>query len=143
MAKRIDLASLITEASIKDPLLQQVIKLQRTTSKVFKNTADNVNIPPRDRAGLLNAFGDINDQIEALGSAIEMNVTERAQMKEVDTYHIDDSTFERMDGLVPQSALQSLVVAIQSIIRSLKEEGFEDDEIFDYVLANVKMLDRN
>ena len=139
MAKRIDLASLITEASIKDPLLQQVIKLQRTTSKVFKNTADNVNIPPRDRAGLLNAFGDINDQIEALGSAIEMNVTERAQMKEVSTYHI---TFERMDGLVPQSALQSLVVAIQSIIRSLKEEGFEDDEIFDYVLANVQMLGR-
>ena len=71
-----------------------------------------------------------------------MNVTERAQMKEVSTYHIDDSTFERMDGLVPQSALQSLVVAIQSIIRSLKEEGFEDDEIFDYVLANVQMLGR-
>jgi hypothetical protein len=47
-----------------------------------------------------------------------------------------------MDGLVPQSALQSLVVAIQSIIRSLKEEGFEDDEIFDYVLANVQMLGR-
>jgi hypothetical protein len=143
MAKRIELSSLITEASIKDPLLQQVIRLQRTASKVFKNSADNINIPPRDRAGLLNAFGDLNDQIEALGSAIEMNVTERAQMKEVDTYHIDDSTFERMDGLVPQSALQALVVAIQSIIRSLKEEGFEDDEIFDYVLANVQMLDRN
>ena len=142
MAKRIELASLITEASIKDPLLQQVIRLQRTATKIFKNTADNINIPPRDRAGLLNAFGDLNDQIEQLGSAIEMNVTERAQVKEVDTYHIDDSTFERMDGLVPQAALQSLVNAIETIIRSLKEEGFEDDEIFDYVLANVKMLDR-
>jgi hypothetical protein len=142
MAKRIELSSLITEASIKDPLLQQVIKLQRTATRLFKNTADNINIPPRDRSGLLNAFGELNDQIEALGSAIEMNVTERTQMKEVDTYHIDDNTFERMDGLVPQSALQSLVVAIQSIIRSLKEEGFEDDEIFDYVLANVQMLGR-
>ena len=142
MAKRIDLASLITEASIKDPLLQQVIRLQRTATKIFKNTADNINIPPRDRAGLLNAFGDLNDQIEQLGSAIEMNVNERTQVKEVDTYVISDETFERMDGLVPQSALQALVGAIQAIIRSLREEGFEDDEIFDYVLANVKMLDR-
>jgi hypothetical protein len=48
-----------------------------------------------------------------------------------------------MDGLVSQTALKALVAAIQSIIRSLKEEGFEDDEIFDYVLANVKMLDIN
>ena len=142
MAKRIDLASLITEASIKDPLLQQVIRLQRTATKIFKNTADNINIPPRDRAGLLNAFGDLNDQIEQLGSAIEMNVTERAQVKEANTYSISDETFERMDGLVNQASLRLLVQAIETIIRDLKEEGFEDDEIFDYVLANVKMLDR-
>ena len=56
MAKRIELSSLITEASIKDPLLQQVIRLQRTATRLFKNTADNINIPPRDRSGLLNAF---------------------------------------------------------------------------------------
>jgi hypothetical protein len=142
MAKKLEL-SLLAEASVKDPLLQQVMKLSRLTRKVFKNTADNINIPPRDRAGLLNAFGEINDAIEDLGSAIEINVNERAQMSEVDTYHIDDSTYERMDGLVSQTALKALVAAIQSIIRSLKEEGFEDDEIFDYVLANVKMLDRN
>ena len=142
MAKKLEL-SLLAEASVKDPLLQQVMKLSRLTRKVFKNTADNTNIPPRDRAGLLNAFGEINDAVEDLGSAIEINVNERAQMSEVDTYHIDDSTYERMDGLVSQTALKALVAAIQSIIRSLKEEGFEDDEIFDYVLANVKMLDRS
>jgi hypothetical protein len=142
MAKKLEL-SLLAEASVKDPLLQQVMKLSRLTRKVFKNTADNINIPPRDRAGLLNVFGEINDAIEDLGSAIEINVNERAQMSEVDTYHIDDSTYERMDGLVSQTALKALVAAIQSIIRSLKEEGFEDDEIFDYVLANVKMLDIN
>ena len=141
MAKKLEL-SLLAEASVKDPLLQQVMKLSRLTRKVFKNTADNINIPPRDRAGLLNAFGEINDAVEDLGSAIEMNVNERAQIKEVDTYYIDDSTFEKMDGLVSQEALRDLVTAIQAIIRSLKEENFDDDEIFDYVLANVKMLDR-
>ncbi len=78
MAKRIDLASLITEASIKDPLLQQVIRLQRTATKIFKNTADNINIPPRDRAGLLNAFGDLNDQIEQLGSALRASAHAQA-----------------------------------------------------------------
>ena len=141
MAIKLEL-SLLAEASVKDPLLQQVMKLSRLTRKVFKNTADNINIPPRDRSGLLNAFGEINDAVEDLGAAIEMNVNERAQMKEVDTYYIDDTTFEKMDGLVNQEALRDLVTAIQAIIRSLKEENFEDDEIFDYVLANVKMLDR-
>lgn len=141
MAKKLEL-SLLAEGSVKDPLLQQVMKLSRLTRKVFKNTADNVNIPPRDRGGLLNAFGEINDAIEELGSAIEMNVNERAQMSEVDTYSISDETFERMDGLVSQEALRALVNSIQTIIKDLKEDGFEDDEIFDYVLANVKMLDR-
>lgn len=135
MAKRIELSSLITEASIKDPLLQQVIRLQRTATKIFKNTADNINIPPRDRAGLLNAFGDLNDQIEALGSAIEMNVNERAQMNEV-----SDEAYERMDGLVSQRALASLINAVQIIIRDLKEEGFDDDDIYDYIVLNVKTL---
>ncbi len=135
MAKRIDLSSLITEASIKDPLLQQVIRLQRTATKIFKNTADNINIPPRDRAGLLNAFGDLNDQIEQLGSAIEMNVNERAQMNEV-----SDEAYERMDGLVNQASLRLLVQAVETIIRDLKEEGFEDDEIYDYIVLNVKTL---
>ena len=141
MAKKLEL-SLLAEASVKDPLLQQVMKLSRLTRKVFKNTADNVNIPPRDRSGLLNAFGEINDAVEELGAAIEMNVNERAQMSEVDTYSISDETFERMDGLVSQRALIALANSIQTIIKDLKEEGFEDDEIFDYVLANVKMLDR-
>jgi hypothetical protein len=135
MAKRIDLASLITEASIKDPLLQQVIRLQRTAAKVFKNTANNINIPPRDRAGLLNAFGDLNDQIEALGSAIEMNVNERTQMNEA-----SDESFERMDGLVSQKALRDLINATQAIIFSLEQEGFDADDIYDYIVLNVKSL---
>lgn len=133
MAKRIELASLITEASIKDPLLQQVIRLQRTATKIFKNTADNINIPPRDRAGLLNAFGDLNDQIEALGSAIEMNVTERAQMNE-----ISDEAYERMDGLVNMNHIKSLLSSMEGIVGDLRAEGFEDDEIFDYIMLNIK-----
>ena len=141
MAKRLEL-SLLAEGSVKDPLLQQVMKVQRTVGRVAKNTANNSGIAPRDRGGLINALGEVSDQLDELGSIIESNIAERAQMNEVNTYSISDETFERMDGLVSQEALRALVNAIQAIIRSLKEEGFEDDEIFDYVLANVQMLDR-
>ena len=140
MAKRIELASLITEASIKDPLLQQVIRLQRTATRIFKNTADNINIPPRDRAGLLNAFGDLNDQIEALGSAIEMNVNEKKAAEAVN--EASDEAMERMDGLVSQDALWKFVDATRRIIRTLQDEGFENEDIYDYLALNLKTLGR-
>jgi hypothetical protein len=141
MAKRVDLASLITEASIKDPLLQQVIRLQRTASKVFKNTADNVNIPPRDRAGLLNAFGDLNDQIEALGSAIEMNVNEKKVAAE-NINEMSNEVYEKMDAIVSEETLWKFVDAIRRIIRTLQDAGFENDDIYDYIALNVKTLGR-
>jgi hypothetical protein len=141
MAKRVDLASLITEASIKDPLLQQVIRLQRTAAKVFKNTADNINIPPRDRAGLLNAFGDLNDQIEALGSAIEMNVNEKKVAAE-NINEMSNEVYEKMDAIVSEETLWKFVDAIRRIIRTLQDAGFEHDDIYDYIALNVKTLGR-
>jgi hypothetical protein len=141
MAKRIDLSSLITEASIKDPLLQQVIRLQRTAAKVFKNTADNINIPPRDRAGLLNAFGDLNDQIEALGSAIEMNVNEKKLAAE-NINEMSNEVYEKMDAIVSEETLWKFVDAIRRIIRTLQDAGFENDDIYDYIALNVKTLGR-
>jgi hypothetical protein len=141
MAKRVDLASLITEASIKDPLLQQVIRLQRTAAKVFKNTADNINIPPRDRAGLLNAFGDLNDQIEALGSAIEMNVNEKKVAAE-NINEMSNEVYEKMDAIVSEETLWKFVDAIRRIIRTLQDAGFENDDIYDYIALNVKTLGR-
>lgn len=141
MAKRIDLSSLITEASIKDPLLQQVIRLQRTAAKVFKNTADNINIPPRDRAGLLNAFGDLNDQIEALGSAIEMNVNEKKVAAE-NINEMSNEVYEKMDAIVSEETLWKFVDAIRRIIRTLQDAGFENDDIYDYISLNVKTLGR-
>jgi hypothetical protein len=141
MAKRIDLSSLITEASIKDPLLQQVIRLQRTAAKVFKNTADNINIPPRDRAGLLNAFGDLNDQIEALGSAIEMNVNEKKVAAE-NINEMSNEVYEKMDAIVSEETLWKFVDAIRRIIRTLQDAGFENDDIYDYIALNVKTLGR-
>ena len=46
----------------------------------------------------------------------------------------------RMDSLVDQNAKFTLVKTVRSIIRDLKMEGFEDDDIFDYIMDLVKTL---
>jgi predicted transcriptional regulator YheO len=140
MAKRIDLSSLITEASIKDPLLQQVIKVQRTVGRISKNTANNMNISPRDRGGLINALGEISDQLDELGSVIEKNINEKKVAENIN--EASNETIEKMDSIVSDESLFKLVDAMRRIIRTLQEEGFDNDDIFDYIVLNVKTLGR-
>ena len=54
--------------------------------------------------------------------------------------YLQISNMERMDGLVPQTALKALIKSTQAIIRNFKTEGFEDDEIFDYIMSKIKTL---
>ena len=48
---------------------------------------------------------------------------------------------QRMDGLVSQTALKALVNGTQTIIRDLKQDGFESDEIFEYIVSIIKDLE--
>lgn len=59
--------------------------------------------------------------------------------KKVEEALSSDAT-ERMDGLVPQTALKAVMSGTQAIIRDLKQEGFEDDEIFDFIVSKIKTL---
>jgi len=47
------------------------------------------------------------------------------------------STLKRMDGLVNRTQLGRLDTAIQTIARDLMDEGFEIDEIVDYIEDKV------
>ena len=47
---------------------------------------------------------------------------------------------ERMDGLVSQNSVGMLIRGAQGIIRDLKEEGFNDDDIYDYIVERIKIL---
>lgn len=47
---------------------------------------------------------------------------------------------ERMDGLVSQNSVSMLIRGAQGIIRDLKEEGFNDDDIYDYIVERIKIL---
>jgi len=48
---------------------------------------------------------------------------------------------DRMNGLVSQTALKALVNGTQTIIRDLKQDGFESDEIFEYIVSIIKDLE--
>jgi hypothetical protein len=54
---------------------------------------------------------------------------------------IDAEGYSRMDGLVNQSNITALTNAASSIIRDLKEDGFDSEDIFDYIMDHIKTLD--
>jgi hypothetical protein len=47
---------------------------------------------------------------------------------------------DRMSGMVPISSVGSLIDAARRIISALKEDGFEDEDIYDYIMDKVKTL---
>lgn len=47
---------------------------------------------------------------------------------------------DRMSGLSPVSSVGSLIDAARRIISTLKEEGFEEEDIFDYIMDKVRTL---
>lgn len=56
---------------------------------------------------------------------------------------MDEASYEaseRMDGLAPVAARRSLVRAASAIIGALKRDGFEEEEIYDYLLDLITTL---
>jgi hypothetical protein len=65
----------------------------------------------------------------------------KQETKEVPIQEIDAEGYARMDGLVSQSDISTLTSAASNIIRDLKADGFESEEIFDYIMDHIKTLD--
>ncbi len=61
-----------------------------------------------------------------------------AEMGSVD--EASPEAMDRMSGLVPISSVGSLIDAARRIISALKEEGFEEEDIYDYIMDKVKTL---
>jgi hypothetical protein len=47
---------------------------------------------------------------------------------------------DRMSGLSPVSSVGSLIDAARRIISALKEEGFEEEDIYDYIMDKIRTL---
>jgi len=65
----------------------------------------------------------------------EMAYAEMGSMDEASPEAMD-----RMSGLAPVSSVGSFVDAARRIIYTLKEEGFEEEDIYDYLMDKVKTL---
>lgn len=70
-----------------------------------------------------------------------MDEYEAKQTAEAPIQEIGAEGYARMDGLVNQSDVMKLTDAASNIIRDLKEDGFEAEEIFDYIMDHIKTLD--
>ena len=70
-----------------------------------------------------------------------MDEYEAKQKTEAPIQEIGAEGYARMDGLVNQSDVMKLTDAASRIIFALKEDGFESEEIFDYIMDHIKTLD--
>ncbi len=78
---------------------------------------------------------------QAIKDAILAEMHPEEVMREEGT--IEEATpgaMDRMDSLVSQDAKTMFFKAVSSFIRDLGMEGFEDDDIFDYIMDLVKTL---
>jgi hypothetical protein len=70
-----------------------------------------------------------------------MDEYESKQEKETPIQEMDAEGYSRMDGLVSQKDINSLVNAASNIIRDLKADGFDSEDIFDFIMDHIKTLD--
>lgn len=70
-----------------------------------------------------------------------MDEYESKKKTEAPIQEMDAEGYIRMDGLVSQSDVMKLTDAASRIIFALKEDGFEAEEIYDYIMDHIKTLD--
>ena len=54
---------------------------------------------------------------------------------------VSTEAIDRMNGLVDRRVLSSMLYSVGEIVKSLKEDGFEEDEIHDYLVYLITTLD--
>lgn len=131
--KREKLAQLVRQ---KDALVDKLKKGELTIDQ-YKQQIGSIPQQIKTLTADLATMTDLGDEED------ESMMEEDSPQVETDTVSesLSDEAIERMDGLVPQSDLRKMVFAVQTIIATLKEDGFEDDEIYDYVDLKIRTLD--
>ena len=46
---------------------------------------------------------------------------------------------ERMDGLIDERKMEKLIIVYRSVYEDLAKDGFDDDEIFEFINERLKM----
>jgi len=82
-----------------------------------------------------NDYDDVSQEVkDYISKAISVK---ESQMNE----ELEPHVYDRMDGLVSQTALKALIQGAQMIIRGLDEEGFDEEDIYDFIVSKIKTLE--
>ena len=124
--------------------LMIIDRVEEIVNNLARNISTNSNIPTQEKLGLVQALKELKDLIEDLGADAEQedeyvsdySRRRASELKEM----LSPKTMNWMDGMVPQVPLKAFIGGAQAIIRDFKQESFEEDDIFDYLVSKIKTL---
>jgi hypothetical protein len=104
--------------------------------------ASDVQKELMDALEAAKASGD-EKLVRQIGNALTYFTRSQVSKEEVPSMNeeLGMDAVDRMDGLVSQTAVKMLIDGAQTIIKDLKDDGFDDDDIFDYIVDRIKSLD--
>ena len=112
---------------------------------VFADIDDDIAYGTDSKEDAIEYLEDIIDYCQKKIVDLENEIGFDEEDKEEQSGGINEAlspeAAQRMDGLVSQTALKALVNGTQTIIRDLKQDGFESDEIFEYIVSIIKDLE--
>lgn len=101
-----------------------------------------------DAESILDLLNQLQDEAEKIGDEkllkqIGNTITFFTRQHVSEKPELNEASFEaldRMDGLVSNRYLDLFMDGVQGIIKDLKEEGFEEDDIYDFLMDKIKTL---
>lgn len=101
-----------------------------------------------DAERILDLLNQLQDEAEKIGDEkllkqIGNTITFFTRQHVSEKPELNEASFEaldRMDGLVSNRYLDLFMDGVQGIIKDLKEEGFEEDDIYDFLMDKIKTL---
>ena len=140
---QLDLPVSINEEDLKEYEVIYVVqngKCYRITDEGYKDEVSMdkcrmyAEAKEKEEEGYMGTQYDSSEDMAV--DMVKKGITEKDETEEA----LSMDATQRMDGLVPQTALKAVMSGTQAIIRDLKQEGFEDDEIFDFIVSKIKTL---
>ena len=104
------------------------------------SVGDKYKITSIDKEKQRATISKIGDSLRNYSIALKAIDPLKEDTVNEDQDYLPPTAVERMDGLVPQTPLKALLQGAQAIIRDFQMEGFEDDEIFNYIMSKIKTL---
>lgn len=142
----------VVESELSEEQIEEMVDVRKVQSaedrvqNLIRNISTNSNIPTEEKIGLLDTLQELMDFIDDVGYEAEREeedspVSDYSRRRSSELYeNLSIEALDRMDSLVPQSAVRALISGAQGIILSLKEDGFDEEDIYEYIVERIKVL---